>query len=256
MRRPLGLSILAVVTLAAALATDAGNRPTPVAAQGSGQRIVLPLLSRDVLPDIYVESLDITRTGVLDAEFVYRIRNGGDDSADLSLFTLYAWFSMDNALDAADAAAGVVTFGVTLAPGAALEATAIAQHATADLAAYPHLIVRVDSGGAVVESNLANNTGAALRPPLDLVTNALLSWDEPNGRAIVTWGFRGDLYGLEDAGFRVESPGFPTLEVPAGTREAIIPFDPVTGDRPCVARIVPMIEDGGVWPAVDTNRLC
>jgi hypothetical protein len=254
--RALALACVVAAVLVAALVSASGPRPE-AAAQSSSMRIIVPFLSREVLPDVIIESIVITRTDTLEADYTYRIQNAGDAPADLSKFTMQAWFSTDAALDKGpDLEAGVVAFGVTLAPGAVLEASAVAEHPSADIATYSYLVLEIDSAGAVVESNTANNVRAVVRPPLDLVSDVLLAWDEPNERAIATWVFNGELYGLIDAGFRVEAPGFGTLEVPAGTRQVFIPFNPFTGERPCIVRVQPLIQDGGVWPAVESNRLC
>ena len=257
MRLPLLFAFAAVGIVALAIGRGPGEHAPEAAAQGSQMRIVVPFLSREVLPDVVIESISVTGSQVFEASYTYRIRNIGDAPADLSTFTMQAWFSSDALLDkGSDPEAGVFGFSVTLAPGAVLEAEARAENLDADIAIYPYLVLEIASDGSVEESNTANNVTATLRPPLDLLTDVTLAWDEPNERSIVTWVFRGEVYGLEDAGFRISAIGFATLEVPAGTREVLIPFDPLTGARPCMVSVQPLILHGGVWPAADSNNLC
>lgn len=230
-----------------------GAEPGPVL----GHRSLVPLVSRDVLPDIAIDLIEITGSGPTSASFRYRLRNDGDAPADLSRFTLQAWFSEDELLQKGlDEPAGVIGFTISLAPGATLEATYDAENASAPVATHPYLLVEVDSAGAVVESNVFNNVRAARRPPADLVADATITWDVANNRATVFWTFRGSLYGIADRGFRVETPGFGVQTVPAGTRDVTVPFNPVTGQRPCFARVAAILEGERTWPAVQTNALC
>jgi hypothetical protein len=234
-------------------------QPGTATAQGAQLRIVLPMMSREVLPDPGIETLAITGTGATESTFMYRIRNVGGAAVDLSNFTLRAWFSADETLQPeADVAAGDTAFSVTLAPGAAIEASAVARAEAGAIAAYPYLVVTLTSDGGVPESSTANNTALARRPPLDLIVSPLITWEPPGepNRAAISWNYRGQAYGIPDEGFRVEVPGFGTQEVPAGTRSIDVPFNAVTGERPCLARISALRTGAEPWPAVESNRLC
>lgn len=253
------LAQLGVMVTVLASALVAASRPAaqPAGAQGSQLRVVLPLVSRDVLPDVVIEAITVTRSDVDEAAFRYRIRNAGDAPADLSRFTMQAWFSVNETLEKqADIESGLTGFTVVLQPGALLEAEATASAPDAPITAFPFLILELDSAGSVVESNTLNNVRAARRPPLDLVTGVQLAWDEAASRATVTWTFRGASYGIADEGFRIEAPGFGVQEVPAGTRAVTIPFNPLSGARPCVARVAALRAGAEPWPAVESNRLC
>lgn len=252
------LAIMGAAALAAGVGGFAsfrtsGAQPAPTLSN----RYPVQLVSRDVLPDVAIELIEITASAPTSASFRYRLRNYGDAPADLSRFTLQAWFSEDDLLQkGSDEPAGVIGFTISLAPGATLEATYDAQNASAPIATHPYLLVEVDSAGAVVESSVYNNVRAARRPPADLVADATISWDVANNRATVFWTFRGSLYGIADRGFRVETPGFGVQTVPAGTRDVTVPFNPVTGQRPCFARVAAILEGERTWPAVQTNALC
>lgn len=254
-------TLLALIALFPALISFATN-PFPAGneaarAQGAQLRIVLPIISRDVLADVVIESITVTRSEVDEASFRYRIRNIGDAPAELSRFTMQAWFSPSAALDKATALeAGIAGFGITLQPGAVLEAEAEASAPQGSISTYPYLVLELDSAGAVTESNAANNTTATLRPPLDLLTNVQLRWDDESDTAIITWVFAGTVYGIADEGFRVEVPGFGTQEVSPGTRTLIVPFNPLSGARPCIARVTPLRAGAAPWPTVESNRLC
>ncbi len=245
----LAISVVGGLASVRTAATQAGPELT--------NRYLVHLVSRDVLPDVAIDFIDITESGPASAGFRYRLRNYGDAPADLSRYTLQAWFSEDATLQKGlDEPAGIIGFTISLAPGASLEAEYSAQNASAPIDTHPYLIVEVDSAGAVVESSLFNNVRAARRPPADLVADATISWDTANNRATVFWTFRGSLYDIPDRGFRVETPGFGVQTVPPGTRDITVPFNPVTGQRPCFASVAAILEGERTWPAVQTNNLC
>ncbi|MCA9829238.1 MAG: hypothetical protein R3B97_06075 [Dehalococcoidia bacterium] len=245
-----------LVTLAIAALAAPRQASTQAGAELTNQYL-LPGVSRDVLPDVGIEFIDITASSGTEATFRYRIRNVGDAQADLSRFTLQAWFSSDAALQKGlDQPAGVIGFTISLAAGATLEAESSAQNGDAPIETHPYLILELDSAGAVVESNPFNNVLAARRPPADLVADATITWDMANHRATVFWSFRGSLYGIPDRGFRIETPGFGVQTVPPGARDITVPFNPVTSERPCFARIAAILEGDRTWPAVETNNLC
>jgi hypothetical protein len=259
--RALPLALLAILalfpafTLVATRVFPGGNETA--AAQGAQLRIVLPMVSRDVLPDLIVESITVTRSDITSADYRYRIRNVGDASADLPKFTMQAWFSADAALDkGVDLEAGIVAFTIVLAPGAVLEAEATAGEPAASISSYPYLILELNSAGSVVESNAANNAGSTRRPPLDLVGPVQLAWDNEADAATITWEFRGETYGIADEGWRVDVPGFGIQELPPGSRRLSIPFNPFTGARPCIARVTALRDGLPPWPTIESNRLC
>jgi hypothetical protein len=231
--------------------------PPPAAAQGAHLRIVLPSVSRDVFPDVVVEQVAFLSADIFEAAFRYRVRNIGDAAADLAKFTMQAWFSEDAALDkGTDLEAEVIGFAVSLAPGAVLEAEATATNGEAPVSSHLYLLLELDSAGAVTESDTSNNVRAARRPPLDLLRDVELAWDEDEEEATVSWTFNGAAHGIGEGGFRVEAPGFGTQEVPAGTRSVTVPFNPFTGARPCLAKVTVLSNTGPPWPPVETNRLC
>jgi hypothetical protein len=216
------------------------------------------MLSREVLPDPGIESVVVTSAAETSTGFRYRIRNVGGAAVDLSAFTMRTWFSADESLDSgADLPAGSAPLMGVLAPGASIEAQLVASAAGGNVVAFPYLLVQVDSGGTLAESSTANNRTSVRRPPPDLVFSPLITWEpaaEPE-RALVTWNFRGAMYGVEDAGFRIDVPGFGAQEVPPGTRSLEIPFGP-GGERPCSATVAPLRPGSEPWPAVATNNLC
>lgn len=247
-----GAAVLAILAAASLSAPHGASTQA-----GLANRYILQTVSRDVLPDVGIEFIDITASGPTDAAYRYRIRNVGDAPADLSRFTLQAWFSSDPVLQKGiDQPAGVIGFTISLAAGATLEAESSAKNGDAPIETHPYLILEVDSAGAVVESNPFNNVLAARRPPADLVADATITWDAANGRATVFWSFRGSVYGIPDRGFRIETPGFGVQTVPPGVRDVSVPFNPITGQRPCFARIAAILEGDRTWPAVQTNNLC
>ncbi len=256
-------SLIVVTVIAGAVALLAALRPParapqPVEAASSlPVRGIVQFVSREVLPDVVIDSVNITETQPFGATFTYRIRNVGDDAADLTRFTLQAWFSPDAALDkATDVPAGIFGFTQPLEPLAALELSATATGGDADVIRYPYLILELNSAGTVHESSTANNVRAVLRPPLDLVGAVDLAWDQATSRATVTWAFNGAAYGVPDLGFRIEAPGFGTQVTPPGTRSVTIRFNPVTGERPCIAKVAAIRDATTTWPAVTSNRLC
>ncbi|MGD9933924.1 MAG: hypothetical protein AB7T37_09400 [Dehalococcoidia bacterium] len=247
----------AVLAIAAITALAAPHEASTQAGPELTNQYLLHTVSRDVLPDVGIEFIDITASTASEASYRYRIRNVGDAPADLSRFTLQAWFSADAVLQkGVDQPAGVIGFTISLAAGATLEAESSAQNGDAPIDTHPYLILEVDSAGAVVESNPFNNVLAARRPPADLVADATITWDMANNRATVFWSFRGSLYNIPDRGFRIETPGFGVQTVPPGARDISVPFNPVTGERPCFARVAAILEGDRTWPAVETNNLC
>ena len=258
-----GLLVLALVSMTVIVSLILRGRldgARPVEAQASPAlevRAIVQFVSRDVLADLVIEDVAITETQPFGATFTYRIRNIGDDSADLSRFTLQAWFSTDGSLEKdRDAQAGLVGFTQVLVPLGALELSMTAANGDADVVRYPYLILELNSAGAVREASTANNMRAVLRPPLDLVSRVELSWDAALNRATVTWEFSGTGHGIPDLGFRIDAQGFGVQEVPPGTRSIMIRFNPVTGERPCIARVTAIREGNGSWPPVLSNRLC
>ena len=259
------LSLLFVVSLLCSLGVlmarppDGGQAqsPAPTASAPLLVRGIVPVLSRDVRPDIRVESVTLTETLEFGAAFTYRIANVGAGDATLASFTIQAWFSADVTLEKdRDLLGAILSIGPKLRAGEVFEAEALASNANADTFAYPFLIVEVDSGGSVLEDDYANNVGAARRPPADLVSNVVLIWDLAAGVAQVHWDFNGPARGLADLGFRVVVPGFGAQEVPRGTRDLTVPFAPFTGAKPCFARVSPRSVDGYYWPGILSNTLC
>jgi hypothetical protein len=256
------IGAIVLVGIVAAVATPWGSidsgPQTPRAQAGASDlpmRARFAFASRDVLPDVAIESVRITDTSIFGASFSYKLTNTGDDIADLSRFTLQAWFSQDGTLDkSVDIPAGVGTFTIGLQPGASFESTGSVSSQEADVTVYRYLILEIDSAGAVQEWTLTNNTFATRRPPPDLVSGVALMWREDNV-AVISWDFSGDANGIADLGFRVEVPGFGTQTMPPGVRAVQVPFGQ-NGTRPCVARVSAVKADGTFWPTVESNRLC
>ena len=242
----------------------AGNRAAtsapgnPRAQQiGLSLRAVFPLVGRDVYPDVAVEALVVTTGGRTDVTYLFRIRNIGDAEVEFSRYTIQAWFSADAVLQKDLDLPGSILGGATLLrPGDVFEASTTATNGDAIDTRYPWLVLEVDAANTVVEADFANNVLAVRRPPQGLVTEASIAWDLPLQRAVVSWVFNGEELDVPDLGFRVEVPGFGTQTVGAGIRSIVVRFDPLTGARPCVAKVSPLTVEGYAWPAVTSNDLC
>jgi hypothetical protein len=257
LRRPLllFLALLGVLAVASAGGGDrvaADDANPPLAVRGR-----LPMLSRDVLPDVRVESIVFTQALEFGAGFHYRIRDDGLAPVDLSRFTLQVWFSADTTLDKdRDKQGAILSLTPILRTGETFEGEANASSPDADTGAYPYLIVEVDSAGAVVEDSLTNNVGVARRPPSGLLTGVTIAWDLAGKEAVVDWTFNGDAKGVPDLGFRVTIPGVGTFDLPPGTRSLGSPFSAFSESKPCNAQVAVLNSDGYYWPAVSTNSLC
>ncbi len=261
--RIMGVCALLLLSFSAGVGHDMPAASAPAGAAPRTQqigltlRVVIPLVGRDVFPDVAVESLVVTTGGRTDVTYLFRIRNIGDAEVEFSRFTIQAWFSADALLQKELDLPGSILGGATLLrPGDLFEASTTATNGEALEALYPWVILEVDSANTVVESETANNVFAARRPPEGLVGDPAIAWDVPLQRALVSWTFNGEALGIPDLGFRVEVPGFGAQTVGPGIRSVVVRFDPLTGTRPCVARVAPLTVEGYAWPAVQSNDLC
>ena len=195
-------AVVVVLVLVAGL-TMGGTR-TPAGADspvvpGLAPRAYFPFISRDVLPDLRVESIRLTETLEFGASFTYRVENQGLGNANLAQFTIQAWFSSDPVLQkGSDLQGAILSISPLLRAGETYEGQAQASNAAADTFAYPYLIIEIDSAGAVAEDDYSNNSGVVRRPPGGLLGDVVITWDLVAGRATVNWAFNGAAQGLVD----------------------------------------------------------
>ncbi|MBU1169326.1 MAG: hypothetical protein KKD44_07155 [Proteobacteria bacterium] len=139
-------------------------------------------------PDLVVTALDVTSWTSGGIQYSYTITNEGDGPANLDGPTdanhdnvsVQAFLSADTVFNnEGDIAAGGTVVGYSplgdLAPGASLSGT-FGSSAVVDPASTPYLVLKVDWGSVVDESNEDNNTRAVLIPEPgmpDLVVTAL-----------------------------------------------------------------------------------
>lgn len=105
------LAIMGAAVLAAAGVAGLASLRSSAAQPGPvlTNRYLVHFVSRDVLPDVAIELIEITESAPTSAGFRY-LRNEGDAPADLSRFTL-SWFSEDDLLQkGSDEPAGVIGF--------------------------------------------------------------------------------------------------------------------------------------------------
>jgi hypothetical protein len=258
MRERIGPVMLA--TMVAAFVVSGAGAPRSRAQDGNpplSYRAAIPYVARDVEPDLAVEGITFVEASESSVTISYRLKNVGLAKVTLAPFTVRAWFSTDGRLDrGANLEAGIQGSTAILEGGEAFELSMTAANGDATWAAYPYLMIEVDSGGTVKETSLANNVHGIRRPPPALITDIVLSWDVLASTATISWTFNGEAFGFEDRGFRIEIPEFGTQIVPPGTRSITVAFDVQSGKRPCEAHVAAVGPDDVALPAARGGNIC